>query len=52
MLDNEKASNSVNHLLFLIALEKYGFIEDFIKRMQILIQNQEYCVINGGATTK
>ena len=33
------------------ALEKYDFKEDFIKWIQILIQNQESCVINGGATT-
>ena len=29
----------------------YGFKEDFIKWIQILIQNQEYCVSNGGTTT-
>ena len=40
----------VNHLFLITALEKYGFKEDFIKWIQILIQNQESCVINGGAT--
>ena len=50
-LDIEKAFNSVNHLFLITALEKYGFKEDFIKWMQILIRNQESCVINGGTAT-
>ena len=50
-LDIEKAFDSVNHLFLITALEKYGFKEDFIKWIQILIQNQESCVINGEATT-
>ena len=50
-LDIEKAFDSVNHLFLITALEKCGFKADFIKRIQILIQNQESCVINGGATT-
>ena len=50
-LDIEKAFYSVNHLFLITALEKYGLIEDFIKWIQILIKNQESCVINGGTTT-
>ena len=50
-LDTEKAFDSVNHLLLITALEKYGFKEGFIKWIQILIQNQESCVINEGTTT-
>ena len=50
-LDIEKAFNSVNHLFLITALEKYGFKEGFIKWMQILIRNQESCVINGGTAT-
>ena len=34
-----------------ICLITYGFKEDFIKWIQILIQNQESCVSNGGTTT-
>ena len=49
-LDTEKAFDQVNHLFLITALEKYGFKEDFIKWMQILIKNQESCVINGGTT--
>ena len=50
-LNSEKAFDSVNHLFLITALEKYGFKEDFIKWIQILIQNEESCVINGGTTT-
>ena len=50
-LDIVKPFNSVNHLLLITALERYGFKEDFIKLIQILMQNQESCVINGGTTT-
>ena len=50
-LDIEKAFDLVNHLFLIIGLEKYGFKEDFIKWIQILIQNQESCVINGVTTT-
>ena len=49
-VDIEKAFDSVNHLFLITALEKYGFKEDFIKWIQILIQSQESCVIDGGAT--
>ena len=42
----------VNHLFLITALEKYGFKEDFIKWIQILIQNQESCAINGWKTAK
>ena len=37
-LDIEKAFNSANHLFSITVLEKYGFKEDFIKWIQILIQ--------------
>ena len=51
-LDIEKAFDSVNHLFLITALETYGFKEDFIKWIQVLIQNLESFVINGGTTTK
>ena len=50
-LDIEKAFDSVNHLFLITALEKYGFKEDFLNWIQILIQDQESCVINEGTTT-
>ena len=50
-LDIEKASDLVNNLFLIIPLEKYDFKEDVIKQIQILIQNQGSCVINGGTAT-
>ena len=50
-LEIEQAFGLVNHLFLITALEKYAFKKDFIKWIQILIQNQESCVINGGTTT-
>ena len=50
-LDIEKALSSVNHLFLVTALERYGDNEDFIKWIQIQIQNEESCVINRGRTT-
>ena len=49
-LDIEKAFDSLNHLFLITMLQKYGFKEGFIKWMPNLIQNQESCVINRGAT--
>ena len=51
-LDTEKAFDLVNHLFLVTALQKCGFKQDFIKQIQILIQNQEYCLFNGGTTVK
>ena len=50
-LDIEKAFDSVNHLFLITAQENNDFKEGFIKWIQILIQNQESWVINGGTTT-
>ena len=51
-VDIKKAFNSVNHSFSLAVLQKYGFGEWFLKWIQILIKNQETCVVNGGITTK
>ena len=51
-LDIQKAFDSVNHLFLITALKKFGFGETFIKWIQILLRNQESCIINGGTTTK
>ena len=48
----QKAFDSVNHLFLITALKKFGFGETFIKWIQILLRNQESCIINGGTTTK
>ena len=51
-VDIKKAFNSVNHSFLLAVLQKYCFGEWFLKWIQILIKNQETCVVNGGITTK
>ena len=51
-VDIEKAFDSVDHSFLLAVLQKYGFGERFLKWIQILIKNQESCVVNGGITTK
>ena len=33
-------------------LKKFGFCKTFIKWIQILLRNEESCIINGGTTTK
>ena len=47
-VDIQKAFNSVNHLFLITALKKIGFGETLIKWIQILLRNQEPCIINGG----
>ena len=51
-VDIPKAFDSVNHLFLITALKKLSFGETFIKWIQILLRNQESCIINGGTTTK
>ena len=49
-IDFEKAFDSLNHKVLIAVLKKYGFGEDFIDRIKILLRDQESCVINGGCT--
>ena len=51
-IDSEKAFDSLNHNFLITASEHYGFGNDFIDWIKILLKNQESCVINGGHTTK
>ena len=51
-MDIQKAFDSVNHKFLTLALKRYGFGRTFIKRIGILLINQESCIINGGFTTK
>ena len=39
-------------MFLLKVLENYGFSYDLLKWINILFQNQESCVINGGKTTR
>ena len=52
IIDFEKAFDSMNHAFLIAALKKYGFGDNFIDWIKILLNNQESCVINGGHTTK
>ena len=51
-VDIQKAFDSVNHLFLITALKKFGFGETFIKWIQILLRNQESCIINAVTTAK
>ena len=51
-MDIEKAFDSLDHNFLISTLEKYGFGQNFILWIKILLNNQESCVINGGKTTK
>ena len=51
-VDIEKAFDSVDHSFLLAVLQNFGFEKCFPKWIQILIKNQESCVVNGGITTK
>ena len=51
-IDFEKAFDSMNHAFLIAALKKYGFGDNFIDWIKILLNNQESCVTNRGHTTK
>ena len=51
-IDIEKAFDSVNHAFLISVLEKYGFGKNFLKWINVLLNNQESCVINEGFTTQ
>ena len=48
--DIKKAFDSVNYLFLISALEKYGFKNDFIRWIILLLKYQESYIINGGQT--
>ena len=47
----EKDFDSVNHLFLVSALEKYGFKNNFIRWIKLLLKNHESCIINEGQIT-
>ena len=51
-MDIEKAFESLDHNFLTSTLKKYGFGQNFILWIKILLNDQESCVINGGKTTK
>ena len=52
MMDVEKAFDSLDHKFLILVLKKFGFGQNFISWIEIILKNQESCVINGGTTTK
>ena len=50
--DFEKVFDSMNHAFLIAALKKYGFGNNFIDWIKILLNNQQSQVINRGYTTK
>ena len=50
-VDIEKALDPIDHSFLFDVLQEYGFGEHFLKLIQILIKNQESCIVNGGITT-
>ena len=51
-MDIQKAFDSLDHNFLISTLKKYGFGQNFILWIKILLNDQESCVINGGKTTK
>ena len=51
-MDIEKASDLLDHNFLISILEKYGFGQNFILWIKILLNDQESRVINGCKTTK
>ena len=51
-IDFQKAFDLLNHCFLLAVLSKYGFGEDFIDWVNILLKDSESCVINEGHTIK
>ena len=45
-IDIEKTFDSVNHYFLIATLEKIGFGTEFIEWINVLLNNQESCVIN------
>ena len=50
-VDIEKALDSLIHFFCLLVL-KYGYGNDFIKWVEMLLECQESCTVDGGNTTK
>ena len=49
--DIEKAFDSLNHDFPLSVLKNFGFGENFIHWIKVLLNSQQSCVINGGFRT-
>ena len=50
-MDVEKAFDSMDHGFLLEVLKRFGFGDNFIDWIRIILTNQESCVMNGGNST-
>ena len=50
-VDFKKAFDSSIHSFLQDSLKKFGFGHNFIRRVKILLESQESCIINAGITT-
>ena len=50
--DIRKAFESVNHFFLLAVLKASAFVNNFLHWIEILLTNQESCVLNGSTTAK
>ena len=51
-MDVEKAFDSLDQAFLISVLKRFGFGQNFVSSIEIILKNQESCVINGGTTTK
>ena len=51
-IDIQKVFDSVDHAFIISTLERYEFGNRFVRWLKIFLKNQEFCIINGGNTTK
>ena len=51
-MDIVKAFDTLDHKFLISVLKKFGFGQNFVSWIEIILKNQESCVINGGTTTK
>ena len=51
-MDIEKAFDSLDHNFLISVLKKFGFGKIFITWIEVLLKDQQSCVINGGTSTQ
>ena len=51
-VDTENAFDSLSNSFLFVCLKKYGYGNDFIKWVEMLLECQESCIFNRGNMTK